>query len=66
MLEDGAPSPRALQATPDAFVGQRSSVSGLLIGEGGANGINVSTVNPVRETCPQPCTSGLPAGGSRV
>jgi mono/diheme cytochrome c family protein len=36
----------------DAFVGQRMSVSGLLIGEGGANGINVSTVNPVRETCP--------------
>jgi mono/diheme cytochrome c family protein len=36
----------------DPFVGQRVSVSGLLMGAGGVNGINVSTVNPVRETCP--------------
>jgi mono/diheme cytochrome c family protein len=36
----------------DSYVGQRVSVSGLLIGAGGANGINVSTVNRVRETCP--------------
>jgi hypothetical protein len=35
----------------DSLVGQRVSVSGLLIGPGGANGINVSTVNGVRETC---------------
>jgi hypothetical protein len=27
------------------------SVSGLLIGEGGADGINVTTVNRVAETC---------------
>jgi mono/diheme cytochrome c family protein len=36
----------------DAFVGQRMSVSGLLIGAGGADGINVGTVNRVAETCP--------------
>jgi len=36
----------------DSFVGQRMSVSGLLIGAGGANGINVATVNSVGETCP--------------
>jgi S-disulfanyl-L-cysteine oxidoreductase SoxD len=36
----------------DSFVGQRMSVTGLLIGAGGANGINVSTVNKVADTCP--------------
>jgi mono/diheme cytochrome c family protein len=36
----------------DSFVGQRMSVTGMLIGVGGANGINVTTVNPVGETCP--------------
>jgi hypothetical protein len=36
----------------DSFVGQRMSVSGLLIGDGGANGLNVTTVNRVAETCP--------------
>jgi mono/diheme cytochrome c family protein len=36
----------------DSFVGQRMSVTGMLIGAGGANGINVTTVNPVGETCP--------------
>jgi mono/diheme cytochrome c family protein len=36
----------------DSLVGQRISVSGLLIGTGGANGINVATVNRVRDTCP--------------
>ncbi|HEY1302361.1 MAG TPA: cytochrome c [Vicinamibacterales bacterium] len=36
----------------DAFAGQRMSVSGILIGAGGANGINVSTVNRVAESCP--------------
>ena len=36
----------------DSFVGQRVSVTGMLIGAGGANGINVTTVNGVRETCP--------------
>jgi hypothetical protein len=28
------------------------SVSGILIGAGGANGLNVSTVNRVAEACP--------------
>lgn len=36
----------------DAFVGKRMSVSGLLMGAGGVNGINVSAVNRVAETCP--------------
>jgi mono/diheme cytochrome c family protein len=36
----------------DAFAGQRLSVTGILIGAGGANGINVSTVNRVAEACP--------------
>lgn len=36
----------------DAFVGRRVSVSGILIGAGGADGINVSTVNRVGDTCP--------------
>jgi len=36
----------------DPFAGQRMSVSGMLIGAGGADGINVSTVNRVAETCP--------------
>jgi len=36
----------------DPFVGQRMSASGILIGAGGADGINVTTVNRVAETCP--------------
>jgi mono/diheme cytochrome c family protein len=36
----------------DQYVGQRMSVSGILIGIGGADGINVTTVNRVAETCP--------------
>ena len=36
----------------DSFVGQRLSVSGILIGAGGADGLNVTTVNRVAETCP--------------
>jgi len=36
----------------DAFTGHRMSVSGLLMGPGGAEGINVTTVNRVAETCP--------------
>jgi mono/diheme cytochrome c family protein len=36
----------------DAYVGQRLSVSGMLIGKGGVDGINVATVNRVAETCP--------------
>lgn len=36
----------------DSFVGQRMSVSGMLIGDGGVDGVNVTTVNRVAETCP--------------
>lgn len=36
----------------DTFVGQRMSVAGMLIGAGGANGLNVAVVNRVAETCP--------------
>jgi hypothetical protein len=36
----------------DANVGKRVSVSGILIGAGGADGINVSTVTRVGDTCP--------------
>jgi mono/diheme cytochrome c family protein len=36
----------------DSFVGQRLSVSGMLIGAGGADGLNVVTVNRVAEACP--------------
>ena len=36
----------------DAHVGKRVSVTGLTIGAGGADGINVSTVSPVANTCP--------------
>jgi len=36
----------------DAFAGQRMSVSGLLVGAGGVDGLNVATINRVAETCP--------------
>jgi mono/diheme cytochrome c family protein len=36
----------------DAFVGQKMVVTGILIGAGGVNGINVATVNRVAEACP--------------
>jgi mono/diheme cytochrome c family protein len=36
----------------DSFVGHRMSVSGILIGPGGRDGINVTTVNRVAESCP--------------
>jgi len=36
----------------DSFAGQRMSASGLLIGPGGRDGLNVTTVNRVAETCP--------------
>jgi len=35
----------------DPYVGQRMSVSGILIGAGGAEGINVTTVNRVADSC---------------
>jgi S-disulfanyl-L-cysteine oxidoreductase SoxD len=36
----------------DNFVGQRMSVTGILIGAGGVNGVNVATVNRVADACP--------------
>jgi mono/diheme cytochrome c family protein len=36
----------------DSFAGSRISVSGLLMGAGGADGINVTTVNRVAPKCP--------------
>ena len=36
----------------NSYVGQRMSASGMLIGAGGADGINVTTVQRVAETCP--------------
>jgi mono/diheme cytochrome c family protein len=36
----------------DPFAGQRVSASGLLMGAGGKDGLNVTTVNRVAETCP--------------
>jgi mono/diheme cytochrome c family protein len=36
----------------DSFVGQRISVSGILMGAGGVDGINVTTVSRAAETCP--------------
>ena len=36
----------------DTFVGQRMAVTGILIGAGGVNGVNVATVNRVAEACP--------------
>jgi hypothetical protein len=36
----------------DAQIGKRMSVTGLLIGADGADGLNVSTVTRVAETCP--------------
>jgi S-disulfanyl-L-cysteine oxidoreductase SoxD len=36
----------------DQHVGKRMSVTGLLLGKGGVDGLNVSTVNRVGETCP--------------
>ena len=35
----------------DEYVGYRMGAIGLLIGEGGVDGINVSTVEPLSETC---------------
>jgi cytochrome c5 len=36
----------------DQHVGKRMSVTGLLLGTGGVDGLNVSTINRVGETCP--------------
>ena len=35
----------------DKFVGYRMVATGLLLGDGGVDGLNVSTIEPVSETC---------------
>ena len=49
---DGTTTLKFVLTHLDSFVGQRMSVTGMLIGAGGANGINVTTVNRVGEACP--------------
>jgi hypothetical protein len=45
--------PLKFVVTPlDALAGSRVAVSGLLIGVGGVDGINVTTVNRVAQKCP--------------
>jgi hypothetical protein len=36
----------------DSFAGSRVAVSGLLIGAGGVDGINVTSVNRIAPKCP--------------
>jgi S-disulfanyl-L-cysteine oxidoreductase SoxD len=51
-LGDRTTTLKFVLARLDAFMGQRMAVSGMLIGAGGADGINVATVNRVAEACP--------------
>jgi hypothetical protein len=51
-LGDGTAALKFALTRLDPFVGQRLSVSGLLIGAGGSAGINVSAVGKVADTCP--------------
>ena len=51
-LGDQTVALKFLMTRLDAQIGKRMSVTGLLIGAGGAEGINVSTVTRVAETCP--------------
>ena len=51
-LGDGTLTLKFVLSRLDANVGKRVSVSGILIGAGGANGINVSQVSKVADTCP--------------
>ena len=51
-LGDGTTRLKFVLTRLDNFVGQKMSVSGLLVGAGGVDGINVSTVNRVAEVCP--------------
>jgi mono/diheme cytochrome c family protein len=52
LLGDRTATLKFVLTSLDSFVGQRVSVSGILMGAGGANGINVSTVNRLGDTCP--------------
>lgn len=51
-LGDTSIALKFLMTKLDANVGKRMSATGLLIGIGGADGLNVSTVTKVAETCP--------------
>jgi len=51
-LGDQTVALKFLMTKLDAQIGKRMSVTGLLIGAGGADGLNVSTVTRVAETCP--------------
>jgi cytochrome c5 len=51
-LGDGTATLKFVLTRLDTFVGQRMAVTGMLMGVGGVNGINVSTVNRVAEACP--------------
>ena len=51
-LGEGTATLKFVLTRLDAFDGKRMSVSGLLIGPGGKDGINVTTVNRVADACP--------------
>ena len=51
-LGDGTVALKFVLSRLDAHVGKRVSVSGLLLGAGGADGLNVTIVTPVADTCP--------------
>lgn len=51
-LGSGAVTLKFVMTKLDAFNGQRMSASGLLMGPGGKDGLNVTVVNKVADTCP--------------
>jgi mono/diheme cytochrome c family protein len=51
-LGDGTITLKFVLSRLDAYLGQRMSASGILIGAGGADGLNVSSVNRVAPACP--------------
>jgi mono/diheme cytochrome c family protein len=51
-LGDGKITLKFVLSRLDSFVGQRMSASGILIGTGGADGLNVSSVTRVAPACP--------------
>ena len=51
-LGDGKITLKFVLSRLDSFVGQRMSASGILIGTGGADGLNVSAVSRVAPACP--------------
>jgi mono/diheme cytochrome c family protein len=51
-LGDGKITLKFVLSRLDSFVGQRMSASGILIGPGGVDGLNVSSVSRVAPACP--------------